>query len=425
MNNQTKFIIGGGISGLIFAYYNRDYKIISPNIGGKLRNEYLTSTVLLHDTPETRRLILDLKLNLEPKAHIIKYFYQGKLLENASVNLREIMVTKKLTLWNELKNLKIELPISDTTLSTNDIYIPILKISVKKIIETLAQKTNSIKDKVIRITQDEIITEKSRYKYTELALTIPAPIFWRLYGQEKNLKYLPETFVLTKTNPIKEKNNLLHWDLVYFLDQNIPYTRVNRHDKDSFLYEFTGKIGKKEIKKLLPGVEVIHTFTDPYGIVVTDLNNIPPPKIRFIGRFATWNHTNKIQDVIRDSLTRYDFTSIWNKQKNFNSNFFNFNVQDVKLQQELTKEFALHIEDEVHELLGEINWKMSQYRIKEIDRKKLLEEWIDIFKYWLGVGSIWGFTLEDFSNEFWRKSAIVDERYKKYIKEVKKYREKS
>lgn len=416
-NNNTKFIIGGGISGLIFAFYNKDYKVISPDIGGKLKNDYLTSTILLHDTLETKKLVADLKLDLEPKAHVMRYFYDGRLLENIPVNLREAMVTKKLTLWNELKHFKLEVEITDTTLSTNDIYIPIFKTSISKIIRALRREIEVIKDKVIRITQDEIITEKSRYIYTELISTIPAPVFWKLYGQERNLRYLPETFVLSSTAPVSE--TILLWDLIYFLDKNIPYTRVNKYNKNRFLYEFTGEITEPEIKKLF-NMEVTHIFTDPYGIVVTDLNNIPPPKIRFVGRFATWNHNHKIQDVIKDSLVRYDFISIWNKQKEFNANFFDFNVKDIELQQKLTKEFVLHVEDEAHELLSEINWKMAQYKVNEVNRKKLLEEWIDIFKYWLGIGNVWGFTLEDFFNEFWRKSAIVDEKYKKYINEIKR-----
>lgn len=163
-------------------------------------------------------------------------------------------------------------------------------------------------------------------------------------------------------------------------------------------------------------MEILNIFTDQFGIIVTDLNNIPPPNIRFVGRFATWNHSYKIQDIIKDSTARYDLLSVWNKQKDFNSNFFDFNVRDAELQQKLTKEFVLHIEDETHELLREINWKMEEYRIKEVDRGRLLEEWIDVFKYWLGLGNVWGFTLEDFINEFWRKSALVDERYKKYFK---------
>lgn len=417
-NNNTKFVIGGGISGLIFAYYNRDYQIISPDIGGKLRNDYLTSTILLHDTPETKRLISDLKLNLQPKTHIIRYYYKGKLLENIPVNLRETMVAKKLTPWNELKNLKLEIKITDTTLSTNDIYVPVFKTQISKIIRALAKEIKIIKDKVIRITPEEIVSEKSRYEYSEIISTIPAPVFWKLYGQEKNLKYIPETFVLSSTTPIKDPD--LHWDLIYFLDKNIPYTRVNKYGGDKYLYEFTGGMSKTEVKKLLPELNILHLFKDPYGIVVTDLNNIPPSKVRFLGRFATWNHTNKIQDVIKDSLARYDFVSLWNKQKDFNLNFFDFNVKDVELQQKLTKEFVLHVEDEVHELLSEINWKMDQYKTRDVNRAKLLEEWIDIFKYWLGIGNVWGFTLEDLFNEFWRKSAIVDERYKKYMSGKKK-----
>lgn len=414
VDGNTKFIIGGGISGLIYGFYNKDYQIISPDVGGKLKNNYLTSTILLHDTPETRRLLKDLKINAEPKAQVMRYFYQGKLRENIPANLKELMVTKKLTFWKDLKKINYEFKVTDTTLSTNDMYIPIFKISLDRVIRALTREVRVIKDKVVRITEDQIITEKFRYRYTDLISTIPAPIFWKLYGREKSLKYLPETFVLTRSNPLINTN--LYWDLAYFLDKNLPYTRVNKHSDNLYLYEFTGEVGKNELKKMFPKMEILNIFTDQFGIIVTDLNNIPPPNIRFVGRFATWNHSYKIQDIIKDSTARYDLLSVWNKQKDFNSNFFDFNVRDAELQQKLTKEFVLHIEDEAHELLREINWKMEEYRIKEVDRGRLLEEWIDVFKYWLGLGNVWGFTLEDFINEFWRKSALVDERYKKYFK---------
>ena len=94
-NDNTKFIIGGGISGLIYGFYNQDFQIISPDIGGKLKNSYLTSTILLHDTPETKRLLEDLQLDPEPKAQVIRYFYQGKVQENIPANLREVMI------WSE------------------------------------------------------------------------------------------------------------------------------------------------------------------------------------------------------------------------------------------------------------------------------------------------------------------------------------
>lgn len=47
-----------------------------------------------------------------------------------------------------------------------------------------------------------------------------------------------------------------------------------------------------------------------------------------------------------------------------------------------------------------------------IIRSNMLEEWIDIFKFWLCTGLVWGFTPEDFIQEFERKSAVVEQRFK-------------
>ena len=45
------------------------------------------------------------------------------------------------------------------------------------------------------------------------------------------------------------------------------------------------------------------------------------------------------------------------------------------------------------------------------DRERVLEEWIDVFKWWLGLGNVWGFTIDDFFREFWRKSLQVEAKY--------------
>ena len=74
-------------------------------------------------------------------------------------------------------------------------------------------------------------------------------------------------------------------------------------------------------------------------------------------------------------------------------------------------------------MLRETNWKMGQYTTRAVDRNKLREEWIDIFKYWLGLGNVWGFTIEEMFDEFWRKSAIVDKRYEKYLSNKTEHKE--
>lgn len=417
-NASQKYILGGGISGLVFALYNPDYMIISPDIGGKLSNKYLSATVLVHDSPETRKLLSDLDMQLKLKTHVIKYLIDGELKNAISRVDRAKIISKKMGILFSDRTDPVNIgKVKDDTLSYNDNYIPILDIDYEQLLFRLQKRVKRINDQAIRITPEEIVCEKARYPYSQLISTIPAPIFWKLYKKEKSLDSIPLTFIVSKTNPLPKFKD--YWDLVYFADQDIPYTRVNSTDDGLFLYEFTGKLEKNKIKTLLPNLDLHDCFCDPYGIVKSDLNNIPPPKVRFLGRFATWDHRMKIQEVIKQSLTQYDFISVWNKQKDFNLNFFDFNVQDSDKQQELTKDFALRLTDEIHELLGKINWKDAGYKTKKIDKSKILEEWIDVFKYWLGIGNVWGFKMEDFFGEFWRKSQIVDNRYKKYIKKHK------
>lgn len=409
LSSNHKYVLGGGISGLLFAFYNPDYVIISPDVGGKLSNNSISATILIHDSPETRRLLADLGLPLKLKTHIIKYYIDGSLRDVITTKERKKIISKKMK-TNQVKGFLGK----DKTLSYNDNYIPILDIDYQLLISKLQKRVKIINDKAIRITPEEIICEKSRYPYNQLISTVPAPVFWKLYKEERNLTSMPVTFVVSKTNPLPTVNT--NWDLVYFGDQKLPYSRVNLMKDGLYLYEFTGKIEKDEIKRKLPDLNISKYFCDTNGIVKSDLNNIPPPKVRFLGRFATWDHRIKIQEVIRQSLTQYDFISVWNKQKDFNLNFFDFNVQDVDQQQNLTKDFALRMTDEIHELLSRINWKNEEFRIKKIDKTRILEEWIDVFKYWLGIGNVWGFGMEDFFEEYWRKTEIVDNHYKKLLK---------
>ena len=103
---------------------------------------------------------------------------------------------------------------------------------------------------------------------------------------------------------------------------------------------------------------------------------------------------------------------IWKEQKRFN-NYFYKNIH--KNPEQNTKEIILHLISECDELLREINWKLHRKRDTQIIRSNLIEEWIDIYKYWLTIGMFWGFTPQEFIDEFWRKSAVCQQRYQQEI----------
>jgi len=98
---------------------------------------------------------------------------------------------------------------------------------------------------------------------------------------------------------------------------------------------------------------------------------------------------------------------IWNRQELFNKNF-----TTDKNPQDMTKEYSLHLITEVNSLLETINWKIHHKKdTVSVNRRDLILEWIDIYKYWLSIGLLWGITPEEFYQYFNEKSELVEQRY--------------
>jgi len=77
-----------------------------------------------------------------------------------------------------------------------------------------------------------------------------------------------------------------------------------------------------------------------------------------------------------------------------------------------TRDFCMYMVGEMTELLREMDWKSHRREVVRIkSQRNVLEELIDIFKYWMTVCLIHGFTPDDIVAEFWRKSAVVFKRW--------------
>ena len=78
-----------------------------------------------------------------------------------------------------------------------------------------------------------------------------------------------------------------------------------------------------------------------------------------------------------------------------------------------TKENLLSAVVEAGEVLDELAWKTHRPGQKFLmSRPNLREELVDLFKYWLNVWALWGFTEEDLVEEVERKSSVVESRYR-------------
>ncbi|RKY33144.1 MAG: hypothetical protein DRP74_00395 [Candidatus Omnitrophota bacterium] len=104
---------------------------------------------------------------------------------------------------------------------------------------------------------------------------------------------------------------------------------------------------------------------------------------------------------------------LWKNQKEFNEKVIGKRLKDLSQseKQYWTKELILCLISECNELLREIAWKVHRKEDIRIIPSNLLEEWIDIFKYWLSIGLIWQFDAKQLWEEYWRKSAVVEQRW--------------
>lgn len=107
---------------------------------------------------------------------------------------------------------------------------------------------------------------------------------------------------------------------------------------------------------------------------------------------------------------------MFRRQLEFNERFFEdreLNLYHLSLEERVkwSKEWILHLGRELHEILDETNWKMHRNSVEAVVESNVLEEWVDSFKFLLGLAQLWGFNAHEIVREFGRKSSVVEYRY--------------
>lgn len=102
---------------------------------------------------------------------------------------------------------------------------------------------------------------------------------------------------------------------------------------------------------------------------------------------------------------------IWRDQLKFELNFFDPSKMTIEEKQKMSKEMALCIHSEVDEFLKNMNWKQHRNEKIRVIESNLIEEIIDIFKYWMSLAQVWEFDIKDIEREYWRKTEVVNQRF--------------
>lgn len=112
---------------------------------------------------------------------------------------------------------------------------------------------------------------------------------------------------------------------------------------------------------------------------------------------------------------------IWRNQREFNEQFFkdqNLDLNNLSLEQKIhwAKEFCFHVNKEIADLTNCLpHWKMhyqnDERENDEIVKSNLIEEYVDVLKYFMGLGQLLGLSYEEIIKGYEDKTEVVKQKY--------------
>lgn len=289
MQENKTIILGGGISGLLEAYFNPDAILISDQLGGQLKSNFQLGPKYLHVDESSKQFFKE--LNIAPPIRKIKigFFYDDGLhSENTEENRKRY--------FKKTRSLSSEPYVS--VMTGNLTEFDSFDIDLEKIIEILKNriKNQIILEKITKIdlNKKEIITEKNRYKYDNIISTIPLNIFLFLSNNSEIANHFissPTTFVFSKSLEHCPFEDFREFDYVYVSEPCFDFHRITKVSNGVvFEYNYdTIKILKSEEDRVVMKV----------GQLIQNDVRIDIENVRFSGRYGSWKHDIKINNLLK------------------------------------------------------------------------------------------------------------------------------
>jgi len=112
-----------------------------------------------------------------------------------------------------------------------------------------------------------------------------------------------------------------------------------------------------------------------------------------------------------------NFEKMWHDQKEFNAKLVDIDqvFKDLHEFRKWNNFYCLALHREISELLETVDWKIHRNEYKQPIRSNTLEELVDCLKYLMCLAQLHGFSPEEIEQEYWRKSAVVEQLHKQEI----------
>lgn len=285
---SKRIILGGGIAGLLQAYFDPEADIITDQIGGQFSSRFQLGPKYLHVDEATTRFFEEINFKPDTKKIKIGFYYDGTLhSENTEENRKKYFEKTRGSSSEPYKSV----------MSANKTEFDSFIVGMEDLVELLQSKiTNTIileRVEGIDLENKEVILKSGNQKYDKLVSTIPMNVFLFLCKKPdfaKLFQSYPTTFVLSdiKYCPFDDFQN---FDYVYDSSPEHKYHRLTKI-QDGVVFEYKGD-----------NVEPVEGEKDrvvlKVGQLIQNNINIDLADIDFFGRFATWNHGIKTNELLK------------------------------------------------------------------------------------------------------------------------------
>lgn len=288
------YILGGGVAGLISAFYLNDYVIIDQNPLGQLNLPFIPGPRIIKSNENSISFIKKLGIEFQEKKVLVGYTENGhKLLDDLTDQFKKdySLITRNTDKVESSFLSSSEKEITILTDGTDLFYNKVFE----KCYELVADRI--IKSKVISInTKSKTIqTDNELMDYEHVISTLNLKILTKILNIDNeviNLNCLKKHFVQCSYDNDYDIN-IASKNYHYIYSTNKQYTRKT-YFKDYIVYEMCEENDSSHIESN----KVINRICNvPIQIQNSlDIRNLHG--IDLIGRYAQWNHSIKANEII-------------------------------------------------------------------------------------------------------------------------------
>lgn len=307
---MSKYILGGGLSGLIAAKYNPEYTLLTYEFGGFIDSKFGRAFVVLHEDDDMIDLFEDLQVDVFVKELKIAYYsnsWPHGLIRSFDEPEQEHKFARK---YVEEKLPPSFQPGKDLELSAPGDEWRALFVD-GSIVDALKQDVDNVRTGLIENVREDVIEfrpsagDTEELEWDSIISSVPAHVFQKMSDKDLDwsLKHHPTTYV--EMDFIPQDYRTKPWNVLYAVDSMTPCHRIVRNMlSGNFFGEALGKptedlSGSIELPAgTIPNSMYVDHMTNGIGVIADEDLDPPYDGIQFLGRYAQWRHDVLINDVL-------------------------------------------------------------------------------------------------------------------------------